>query len=98
MPESMEAETFKLIAGLITGSGGAVVVAVLWVRQLSRQNEQVIELLNTKDKELVDITRESIACIEASLNHREIEASFRTRLEGLLGRIERTLEQRTTTA
>lgn len=89
-------ETFKLIAGLITGSGGAVVVAFLWVRQLSKQNEQVIELLKAKDRELVEITRESISCIEASLTHREIEASFRTRLESLLGRIEKSLDTRST--
>lgn len=88
----LDGGSVQMWLAFVTGSGGATVLAILWVRTTLQDKKALIEILRTKDHELVEITRESIRCIEASLSRADLESGFRTRLETLLSRIERRLE------
>lgn len=78
---------------VLTGSGGALAVLGFWVRTLLAEKEDMIDSHRQKDRELVAITRESIACIESSMTRAHMEDEFRKRLEHLLSRIETSLSR-----
>lgn len=73
---------------VLTGSGGALVSLGLWVRALIAEKKDMVAAHRDKDAQLVSITREAIACIQASVARSDTEGSHRARLESLLLRIE----------
>lgn len=73
---------------ILTGSGGALAVLGLWVKNLLAEKTAMIEAHRKKDEDLLDITRDSIACISASVNQHKLDGDFRVRLEALLQKIE----------
>lgn len=76
---------------VLTGSGGALAVLGFWVKTLLSEKRDLIANHREKDRELVAITRESIACIESAVHRADLGEDFRQRLEMLLGRIETKL-------
>ena len=62
---------------LITGSGGALVILMMWVRDATKQVKQ-------KDKELTEISRESVECITRIIDKLEREDSWKKRIEKMV--------------
>lgn len=79
------------LVSLITGSGGALVVLMMWVRSLLASNKQL-------EEENRSISRQSVECITKILERQDQEKDLKTandawkrELTGLMNRICRTL-------
>lgn len=70
----------------ITGSGGALIVLMLWVRNLS-------DAIKTKDKELTQISRESIECISKIIEMKNSDEKWKDKVEHLLSNINKVLDR-----
>jgi hypothetical protein len=70
----------------ITGSGGALIVLMLWVRNLSAQ-------IKAKDQELLQISKDSIECIAKIIEKKNQEESWKHRVENLLSHINQVLDK-----
>lgn len=73
---------------ILTGSGGALAVLGLWVKNLLAEKAAMIEAHRKKDEDLLEITRDAIACISSSVAQHKLDGEFRIRLEDLLKKIE----------
>lgn len=69
----------------ITGSGGALIVLMLWVRSL-------LTTVKTKDEELVRISKESIECITRMIEKHNQDAPWKLKVESLVQEIYNSLK------
>jgi hypothetical protein len=69
----------------ITGSGGALVVLMLWVRSLTTA-------IKNKDDELIKISRESIECITKVIEKQNQDLPWKTKMETLIHDIHRCMK------
>lgn len=90
----LESASLEVWLGFITGSGGAIVLAILWVRTALQQNKELITLLREKETKFEQIARDAIASIQTSIGLANLETEHRKRVESLLTRIETALERR----
>lgn len=70
----------------ITGSGGALVVFMLWVRSLLSQVKQ-------KDRELLEISKESVCCITKLIERQKVDEAWRNEIEEIIRTNNRILTQ-----
>ena len=70
---------------IITGSGGALVVLMLWVKNLSAT-------VKKKDEELMQISRQSIECITKILERQNQDKEWKIRAESILSRLNDSLK------
>ena len=61
----------------VTGSGGALVVLIMWVRNLQIQTKE-------KDKELRIITKETIKCVTEVVERYERDQPWKNKLEDMI--------------
>ena len=61
----------------ITGSGGALVVLIMWVRHLQGLNKK-------KDDELREITKETIKCVTEVVERYERDQPWKEKLEEMI--------------
>jgi hypothetical protein len=64
----------------ITGSGGALVVLMLWVKSLTTA-------IKNKDDELIKISRESIECITKVIQKQNQDRPWKEKMEALINDI-----------
>jgi hypothetical protein len=64
----------------ITGSGGALIVLMLWVRSQ-------LTTIKKKDEELVRISRESIECITRMIEKHNQDGPWKLKIESLVQEI-----------
>lgn len=77
---------------ILTGSGGALIVLGLWVKALTSEKKEMVVSHREKDKQLIEITREAISCIEASIGRADAEGEFLSRIWAIMERIETKLD------
>jgi hypothetical protein len=70
----------------ITGSGGALIVLMLWVKNLSTQ-------IKEKDQELAQISKDSIECITKIIEKKNQEELWKNKVENLLISINKVLDK-----
>ena len=64
----------------ITGSGGALIIQFLWIRNLASS-------IKKKDQELMEISKQSIECIAIILERQNQEKPWKDKLEKLIEEI-----------
>jgi erythromycin esterase-like protein len=64
----------------ITGSGGALIILMMWVKNLTAT-------VKKKDTELMEISRQSIECITKILERQNQDKDWKDRLNNLLDEI-----------
>jgi hypothetical protein len=89
----LDSASTEVWLAFVTGSGGATVLSIVWVKNEIRKNVELVRLLREKDHEMLSLTRESIACIQAAVEERANQRDFRERLQKFVERIEMHLDK-----
>lgn len=83
---------FSTILSALTGGGGAIVVAYLWIKAERADKIDLAAQLKEKNKAIVELTRESVAAITASLAKSDMDAGFQDRVLEKIDDMRKTLE------
>lgn len=70
----------------ITGSGGALIVLMMWVKSL-------LALVKRKDEELIKISKESIECITKVIEKHNQDTPWKNKVENLISDIFVTIKK-----
>lgn len=79
---------------VLTGSGGALFVQFLWIKNLSDSNKAKDKVIIDKDKELMEISKESIECITKILERQNQDRPWKERLEKLIDDIHKIISKK----
>lgn len=70
----------------ITGSGGALIVLMMWVKNL-------LNSIKTKDEELIKISKESIECITKVIEKHNQDTPWKNKVETLITDIQSSIRK-----
>lgn len=82
--QAAESSPFWLTA--ITGSGGALIVLMMWVKSL-------LDSIKHKDEELIKISKESITCITKVIEKHNQDSPWKDKVEHLISDIHSTIKR-----
>lgn len=84
LAQASEANPWWLTA--ITGSGGALIVLMMWVKSL-------LDSIKHKDQELIKISKESIECITKVVEKHNQDTPWKNKVETLISDISVTIKK-----
>lgn len=80
------------VLGLMTGGSGAILALYLWTRNLIADKKEMADRHREKDERLTAITRDAVACIQASVSSHAEDQAWRERVDNILTRLDKALE------
>lgn len=79
---------------ILTGSGGALFVQFMWIKNLTDNNKLKDKTIESKDKELMEISKESIECITRILERQTQDTAWKLKIEELFSKTNGLANQR----